>query len=203
MYVEIVTFSPTGAHSRFTHFGGACRSSPTITSVENLRLNTPRPPLILRNNNAKRSSDGRAGYWSLMFYEHAVRTAASIQLWRGEGSTDTAAPRHASPSPLPQLISRVHLRRLLVPLYFSLEHGNAHLRPLILTARNNDNNGEPRGSREVFSSMVTSCATRRPPLHSSRDRCMHHSRRGDRQYRENATTVFIVQVSSRLRDYAV
>lgn len=40
----------------------------------------PRSPLTLRNNNAKRSLGARAVYWSLMFYEYAVRTAASIQL---------------------------------------------------------------------------------------------------------------------------
>ena len=40
----------------------------------------PRSPRTLRNNNVKRSLTARAVYWSLMFYEHAVRTAASIQL---------------------------------------------------------------------------------------------------------------------------
>ncbi|KAL0128763.1 hypothetical protein PUN28_003867 [Cardiocondyla obscurior] len=66
--------------------------------------------------------------------------------------TRWAPPRCASPSSLPRLISRVHLRvHLFVLLYFSFEHGNAHLRPLILTARNNDNNGESRGTRRTHS----------------------------------------------------
>jgi len=106
------------------------------------------------------------------------------------GSRCNTALRHASPSPLRHSSSPVHLRRLLVPLYFSLEHANEHLRPLILTARNNDNNGEPRGSREVFSSMVTSCAARRPPRIAHVTIACVVSHHEDRQCRENADDAF-------------
>lgn len=93
----------------------------------------------------------------------------------------------------------LHPRRVsLFPLYFSFEHGHAHLRPLILTAQNNDNNGELQGSGEVFSSAVTSSLS---PCRS-RDRCMHHSVAAEIDNAEKMRRRFLrftYKVSSRLR----
>lgn len=99
-----------------------------------------------------------------MFYEHAVRTHSCVYsiIAKRRRPRETRGRRIQTTASLTALsrrlsafgttpVARPPPPSSLVPLYFSVEHGNAHLRPLILTARNNDNNGEPRSCGDAGS----------------------------------------------------